>query len=110
MSKMSRWLRCLFQLALESDLQAAEEVLSQAYTLAQTASDQSSESQSYPAEELEWLSATVYNNAIDFYLASDDAASRRWYEMSVNVSRLLDDGGYLSHVLEEKFSALTWEE
>lgn len=100
---MSRWFRCLFQLALESDTQIAEEVVHQAQVLAQEPRSD------YPTEELEWLSTTAYNRAIDLYSESADAACQRWYALSVNLARLLDDGGSLCHLLEEKFGALNWE-
>lgn len=112
--RMSRWLRCLFQLALESNIQTAEEVFEYANALARDlprAKKHSDDSTfSYPQEELEWLATTAFNRAIDFYLASDDPASRRWCEKAFEIAGLMNDNGTLSHVLREKYSCLKWDD
>ena len=111
---ISRWLRCLFHLALESNVQTAEEVLDHAYTLARDVprakrySDDSPSS--YPQEELEWLATTAFNRAIDFYLASDDAVSRRWCEKAFEIAALMNDHGTLGGVLREKYACLKWDD
>lgn len=106
LQKLSRWIRCIFQLAIGNNTQAAEEVLDQAYILARDAPDDLVD---YPQEELEWLSTTAFNRAIDFYLASDDAATRRWYNKALDLARLLNDNGSLWHTLQMKFGKLSWD-
>lgn len=114
LSRISRWLRCLFQLALESDVQIAEEVLEHAYALArdlpQKKTSPKCPNSGYPQEEIEWLATTAFNRAIDFYLASNDVASKRWCEKALDIARLLGDNGSLHTVLQEKFACLKWDD
>ncbi|WEW57166.1 sporulation-specific protein 22 [Emydomyces testavorans] len=125
LEKTSRWIRCLFQFAIGSDIQIAESVLDQAYVLARDGGAESHRQDqnsvrpqgrqspiktAYPEEELEWLSTTAFNQAIDFYLASDDGASRRWYGKALDLARLLSDNGSLWHTLQEKYERLSWDD
>lgn len=104
-SKLSRWIRCLFQLALDSNMKVAEEVLDQAYALAR---DRQSSSSAYPEEELEWLATTAFNRAVDFYLESVDAESRRWVQKALDLAAMMRDGG-LKRVLKSKAEELQWD-
>jgi hypothetical protein len=63
----------------------------------------------YPEEELEWLSTTAFNRAVDFYLASDDVASKRWSQKALDLAELMQDNGTLYRVLRGKFSCLKWD-
>ncbi|EEP81538.1 predicted protein [Uncinocarpus reesii 1704] len=123
--KVSRWIRCAFQLSIESSPEAAESVLDQAYILARDGPEyqnqrpdeeivqgagSSSTQLAYPNEELEWLATTAFNHAIDLYLASDDTASRRWYGKALDLARLLHDNGGLWQILQEKFGRLSWDD
>ncbi|KAK2742812.1 hypothetical protein FQN57_005103 [Myotisia sp. PD_48] len=111
MDELSRWFRCLFQLALQHDSLFAQEVLSQVCQMANSADADKPEGEStYPDEELEWLSTTTYNRAIDFYLASDDTASHLWYQKALDLANLMKDNGSLSRILEEKFLSLNWND
>ncbi|KAK2782163.1 hypothetical protein FQN52_001001 [Onygenales sp. PD_12] len=126
-TKLSRWIRCLFQLTLDTNVQVAESVLDQAYALARESHSQHQQLDrrpnsrpgsrsalvalpNYPEEELEWLSTTTFNRAVDFYLASDDGASRRWGQKALDLAGLMvGDRGMLYKVLKEKFAGLKWE-
>ncbi|PGH12790.1 hypothetical protein AJ79_04014 [Helicocarpus griseus UAMH5409] len=123
--KISRWIRCHFKLGLYSDVEMAESVLDQAYVFARDShahhqqneerEKEQQESQTaplpncYPEEELEWLSTTTFNRAVDFYAESNDEASRRWGQKAVDLAGLMHDGGSLYRVLKEKFEGLRWE-
>ena len=63
----------------------------------------------YPEEELEWLSTTTFNRAVDFYLASDDAKSKKWGQKALELAELMQDNGILYRVLRQKFSCLKWD-
>lgn len=108
LDRISRWLRCLFELALGSDVQVAEEVLEHACTLARDVPRE--KTPGYPQEELEWLATTAFNRAIDFYLASDDISSKRWCGKALDLARLMSDDGSLHGVLQEKFACLKWDD
>ncbi|MCJ1432892.1 hypothetical protein MMC27_002250 [Xylographa pallens] len=103
-TKLSRWIRCLFQLALTSNLETAEFLLNQVLTLAKDGNME------YPAEELEWLATTSFNRAVDFYCASQDDACKRWAEMALGVANDIKDGGQLHELLQTKYLGLKWED
>ncbi len=64
----------------------------------------------YPTEEIEWMATTTFNRAVDFFGASDDAASKRWAEKALSIAALNDDGGALHRTLQSKFLTLSWDE
>ena len=125
--KLSRWIRCLFSLAL-SDIDIAMQLLDQALTIAEDArkvcdskflirsSDDLTQilwprlqqSKSYPPEELEWLATTAFNRAIDFYCTSEDVLCRLWAGKALALSNLCEDGGALHEVLQQKYQGLSW--
>lgn len=126
--KLSRWIRCLFSLAL-SEMDIAVQLLDQAVAIAEdakkvresTSSRRSSDnltqdlawfsqkSMSYPPEELEWLATTAFNRAIDFYCTSQDQPCRLWAEKALALSTVCEDGGALHEVLQQKYQALSWD-
>lgn len=118
-AKLSRWIRCLFQLALDSDSDIAESVLDQAHMLARDKNGQllnctgtgevESEDSYYPDEELEWLCTTSFNKAVDFYISSNDSSSRRWAQKAIEIAGFMNDKGLLYRILREKFEKLTWD-
>ncbi|EDN07288.1 predicted protein [Histoplasma mississippiense (nom. inval.)] len=120
-TKLSRWIRCQFQLSLDSNVEMAESVLEQAYVLARESHSRSEKgehrdlhrpaisSSCYPEEELEWLSTTVFNRAVDFYTKPDDTSCRRWAQKSLDLAGLMHDGGLLYKVLKDRFEGLRWQ-
>ncbi|EGC46539.1 conserved hypothetical protein [Histoplasma capsulatum var. duboisii H88] len=120
-TKLSRWIRCQFQLSLDSNVEMAESVLEQAYVLARESHSRSEKgehrdlhrpaisSSCYPEEELEWLSTTAFNRAVDFYTKPDDASCRRWAQKSLDLAGLMHDGGLLYKVLKDRFEGLRWQ-
>ncbi|KAL2036382.1 hypothetical protein N7G274_010903 [Stereocaulon virgatum] len=105
--KLARWIRCLFSLALTSNTETAEQLLNQVASIAESCRKQA---MVYPAEELEWLTTTTFNRAIDFYCSSQDAACRRWAERALGLAVLCDDGVQLHEVLQGKYQGLAWHE
>lgn len=105
-TKLSRWIRCLFQLSLDTNVKTAEDVLDQAYALAR---DHQSSSSAYPEEELEWLATTAFNRAVDFYLESADTESRQWVRKALDLAIVMRDGG-LQRVLKSKAEELQWDD
>lgn len=107
-TKLARWLRVLFQLSLTStdDDKTALRCLDQATTLA---AQRHASAVPYPQEELEWLAATAFNRAVDFYCVDDDARCRLWAEKALNLAENAGDGGALRGVLMEKYKGLAFE-
>ena len=116
--KLSRWIRCLFSLALTCKIDLAEHLLDQVSELAANTSKvipipylkfsstpfiyvRGGEinlnkiiqvAEPYPAEELEWLATTTFNKAVDFYCASQSAECRRWAEKALSIALSMADG------------------
>ena len=62
----------------------------------------------YPTEELQWLAATSFNRAVDFYCSSLVEDCRRWAEIALRLAGLCRDGGALHRTLRAKYQELTW--
>lgn len=111
-AKLSRWIRCVFQLSLENPatVVTAEAILDQAYAISRDGHhrhlNDNNIANCYPGEELEWLATTVFNRAVDFYLASDDSACRRWAQKALDLAGLMHDRGLLYGVLRGKMNKL----
>ncbi|KAI9856788.1 MAG: hypothetical protein M1824_005259 [Vezdaea acicularis] len=98
--KISRWIRCLFQLAVVQDTHIAEQLLDQAARVAHDT--RLNATPPYPEEELEWLSTTAFNRGVDFYCASDDESCRRWAEKAIGVAGEMSEKR-VREVLMDKF-------
>ncbi|GFF91006.1 hypothetical protein IFM47457_08688 [Aspergillus lentulus] len=106
--KLPRYLRCLFQIALEAaDYSLAESVLHQAIALAQDGSADTDLPFVYPSDELKWLSTMAFNRAVDLYIASADEECREWGEVAFTLADLIkDDGGALLRMLRQNYAKL----
>ncbi|KAG9197672.1 hypothetical protein G6514_001141 [Epicoccum nigrum] len=101
--KLSRWLRCLFNLTLSFDESISLKCLDQA---TQIAAKKHGQPDCYPATELEWMATSAYNRAIDYYVGEDDANCKVWAEKAMVVAQWLEDNGQLRDLLMRKFSTL----
>ncbi|PKX99034.1 uncharacterized protein P174DRAFT_447590 [Aspergillus novofumigatus IBT 16806] len=106
--KLPRYLRCLFQTALEAkDYSLTESVLHQAVVLARDNSADTDLPFVYPSDELKWLATMAFNRAVDLYLASADEDCRKWGEIAFTLADLIkDDGGALLRMLRQNYAKL----
>ncbi|EAW18793.1 uncharacterized protein NFIA_087490 [Aspergillus fischeri NRRL 181] len=106
--KLPRYLRCLFQIALEAkDYSLAESVLHQAIVLARDGSADTDLPFVYPSDELKWLATMAFNRAVDLYIASADEDCRKWGEIAFTLADLIkDDGGALLRMLRQNYAKL----
>ncbi|PQE27929.1 hypothetical protein CJF30_00009126 [Rutstroemia sp. NJR-2017a BBW] len=102
-AKLSKYLRCLFHVAIVSNDVIAEELLDQVNVLARDAAETDLP---YPTPELDWLATKSFNHAIDLYIADQDDACRRWAEKALNVAKMCADGGALYELLKGKLAGL----
>ncbi|KAI9804595.1 MAG: hypothetical protein M1833_006668 [Piccolia ochrophora] len=111
---LARWLRILLQLSLTTSstgptttttTTTAESLLDTAISLARNQTPQNP----YPPTELEHLTTTTFNRAIDFYCADDDVKCRAWAERAMALAAcVVGDGGALRKELEERYLGLRW--
>lgn len=104
-AKLSRWVRCVFQMSLNSDPGVSLQCIEQAISVAKKARG-SSELERYPTDELEWLATTSFNHAIDLYCAGDEAGCRQWAERALNLAIVNEDEGHLHGTLQQKWLLL----
>ncbi|OBT38584.1 hypothetical protein VE00_10937 [Pseudogymnoascus sp. WSF 3629] len=103
-TKLSRYMRCLFRLGISSgDGPLAENLLDQVTELAGSADDSETP---YPMEELEYVATTAFNRAVDYYCTGEDEACRRWAGKAVGVAGFCANGGGLRSPLQEKLVGL----
>lgn len=62
----------------------------------------------YPHTELQWLAATSFNNAVDFYQQGDDERCKVWAEKAFSVANFIGDQGAMRDMLMKRYSGLTW--
>ncbi|KAH7398979.1 meiosis protein SPO22/ZIP4 like-domain-containing protein [Phaeosphaeria sp. MPI-PUGE-AT-0046c] len=110
--KIARWLRCLFNLTLPYDESISYKCTEQAINLATKynglfiAQASPAEVNHYPPTELEWLSTTAFNHAVDYYLQENDALCKKWAEQAFMLAQWLEDNGTLRDLLMEKYATL----
>ncbi|KAL5459232.1 hypothetical protein PMIN06_002899 [Paraphaeosphaeria minitans] len=135
--KMSRWIRCLFQLVLTHDETVSLKCLDHAIRIASTrkgtcphlpatppptsphasldldapmTDEHVKEPNHYPATELEWLATTAFNHAVDYYVQEKDDKCKLWAEKALTLAEWAEKGSGLRAALMEKYSGLTWGE
>ncbi|KAH8730487.1 meiosis protein SPO22/ZIP4 like-domain-containing protein [Phaeosphaeriaceae sp. PMI808] len=101
--KLSRWLRCLFNITLTCDESISLKCIDQAVTLA---TKHHGDVNRYPPTELEWLATTTFNHAVDCFLQDNDEKCKQWAENAFILAQWLEDGGALRDVLMEKYASL----
>ncbi|KAG9562955.1 SPO22-domain-containing protein, partial [Aureobasidium melanogenum] len=117
-TRLARWIRCLFQMTLTSDPIIALRCLDQASAIAFKAATRQIP-EVYPPEELEWLASTAFNHAVDLWFAGieagevqgeDNAQARVWAEKALMLAGSVDGIGVgvqgLHKVLQDKWMRL----
>lgn len=63
----------------------------------------------FPADELDWVIATTFNHAIDFYARGEEDPCHQWAHKAMDLAEYLDDGGQMRTILQDKFMKLRFE-
>ena len=137
--RAARWIRCVVQVVLDSHsttsvtttahqspLYLITTIIDEASILARDAAHSSDNSRAqhptmgdievYPSDELEYLSTTLFNLAIDFYVAEKEEEAKTWAAKAVEVADVLSlstrdmggDEGALARCLREKGRRVGW--
>ncbi|KAG9964353.1 SPO22-domain-containing protein, partial [Aureobasidium melanogenum] len=117
-TRLARWIRCLFQMILTSDPIIALRCLDQASAIASKAATRQIP-EVYPPEELEWLASTAFNHAVDLWFAGIEAGevqgehneqARVWAEKALMLAGSVGRVGVgvqgLHKVLQDKWMKL----
>ncbi|OBW67827.1 MAG: Uncharacterized protein AUREO_021010 [Aureobasidium pullulans] len=110
-TRLARWIRCLFQMTITTDPVMSLRCLDQAHAIANKAAMQQIP-EPYPVEELEWLATTAFNHAVDLWFASADEGdgqdtAKAWAEKALMLSGAVTIGEGASHkTLQDKWMRL----
>ncbi|KAF2233241.1 SPO22-domain-containing protein [Viridothelium virens] len=107
--KVSRWLRCLFAMALGFDTKISLVCLDEAKQLVRQGVDGVGGDEPYPAEEIEWLASMAFNRSVDCFCASDDDGCRLWAEKALGLAKSSKETESLYTTLQSRYSALRWD-
>ncbi|KAI4718779.1 hypothetical protein E4T48_05036 [Aureobasidium sp. EXF-10727] len=118
-TRLARWIRCLFQMTLTVDPVISLRCLDQASAIATKAATRQIP-EAYPPEELEWLATTAFNHAVDLWFAGVETGSdgqgganeqaRAWAEKALMLAGSVGGAGAgvqgLHKVLQDKWMKL----
>lgn len=104
--RLSRYMRCLFQVTLPFEDALA---LGLAREYAELTAEAATNKVPLPAEETEWLAATAFNHAVDCYYGKRDEECKAWACRAFELAHLLPYGGQLEEVLHERFMGLRFD-
>ena len=133
--RAARWIRCIVQIVLDSHSTASSDhdllhlitsIIDEALNLARDAAHSSTNGRTqhhitddievYPSDELEYLSTTLFNLSIDFFVAEEEKEAKVWADKAVEVADVLalsprnrgGDEGALGRCLREKGARAGW--
>ncbi|KAM0261936.1 hypothetical protein ACHAQJ_001939 [Trichoderma viride] len=104
--KLTKYIRCMFQAILGSDDISALQLIDQALQIAHEAKEVGNK---LPSAELEWLVATTFNHAVEYYARGDEEPCHRWALKAMDLAEYIGDGGVLRDMLQEKFAKLQFD-
>ncbi|PNP45998.1 hypothetical protein THARTR1_10832 [Trichoderma harzianum] len=104
--KLAKYIRCMFQAILGLDDSATLQLVDQAIQIAREGKETGNR---LPSAELEWLVATSFNHAIDYYARGEEESCHRWALKAMHLAEYIDDGGLMRDTLQEKFAKLQFD-
>lgn len=123
--KLAKYIRCMFQAILPLDDALALQLVDQALQIARESSQvgtpmapsahtcrfnsSSQAGKSLPSAELEWLVATAFNHAVDFYARGEEQLCHGWALKAMDLAEYLGDSGTMRSVLQDKFAKLRFD-
>lgn len=126
-TKLARWIRCLFNLTLSNDDETSLRCAEQAAHISSekrgvrcsvepledvdldSANCETQKPDRYPPTELEWLATSTFNRAVDYYLQENPAKCKKWAEQSFVLAQQLEDDGLVREFLLEKYSGMQFD-
>ena len=60
----------------------------------------------FPDAELEWLIATTFNHAVDYYTRGEQGLCHRWAFKAMDLAAYVDDGEALRNTMQSKVAKL----
>ncbi|KAL6864455.1 meiosis protein SPO22/ZIP4 like domain-containing protein [Trichoderma novae-zelandiae] len=104
--KLAKYIRCMFQAVLGLDDASALQLVAQAIQIAREGKETGNQ---LPSAEVEWLVATAFNHAIDYYARGEEEPCHRWALEAMHLAEYVGDGGLLRDTLQDKFAKLQFD-
>ncbi|KAL7808306.1 SPO22 domain-containing protein [Trichoderma aethiopicum] len=104
--KLAKYIRCMFQAILGLDDASALQLIDQAIQIAREGKESGTQ---LPSAEVEWLVATSFNHAIDYYARGEEEPCHRWALKAMHLAEYVGDGGLLRDTLQDKFAKLQFD-
>ncbi|KAF4637760.1 hypothetical protein G7Y89_g330 [Cudoniella acicularis] len=105
-TKLAKYMRCLFHIAISGDAEIAEQLLDQVYALAEEAKETE---QPYPSAELDWIASRAFNHAVDLYCNGQDEGCKTWASKALNIAHFCADDGGLETLLQTRLAGLKFD-
>jgi hypothetical protein len=105
-ARLCKYLRVIFQATLPLNDTVALEIVNQ---IAELAHDSRRVDTPLPEVDIEWIIATVFNHAIDYYALDKEASCKSWASKAMELAEYQDDGGRLASTLRDRFRHLRFE-
>ncbi|KAL0941625.1 uncharacterized protein CTRU02_204388 [Colletotrichum truncatum] len=96
--KLAQYTRCMFQAVRLLDVECGKKVMQQAIDIARQAGKTPNP---FPPEELEWLVATAFNQAVDSYNNRLNDECVKWADLAMNLAHHAGDDGALERRCQE---------
>ncbi len=61
---------------------------------------------SWPKEEIEWMAATAFNHAVDYFNSQEAEKAKEWATKAISLAHYGEDEGGLERTLQEKYMRL----
>ncbi|KAL1305107.1 hypothetical protein AAFC00_002037 [Neodothiora populina] len=100
--KLSRWIRCLFQMTLEINPKMALKCLENARAIAGQANT-AEVVNGYPKDEVAWLATSAFNHSVDLFCAHEKDKSRTWAENALSLAMIAGNDRSLHAALQDKW-------
>ncbi|CAI6098659.1 unnamed protein product [Clonostachys chloroleuca] len=104
--RLGKYLRCIFQVILPLDDTLALQLLGETSYIAREGSQVGS---SLPPTDLEWLVATAFNHAVDFFTRGEEDLCQRWALRAIELAGAMEDAGQMSDLLQGKLAKLPFQ-
>ncbi|KAK1659678.1 meiosis protein SPO22/ZIP4 like-domain-containing protein [Colletotrichum godetiae] len=104
--RLAKYIRCMFHAVLPLDAALGQRLMKQAVDVAR---DSRKSQHPFPAEELEWLVTTAFNQAVDMYNVRQDDECNTWADLAMNLAHYADDGGELEKRVQENRMKLKFD-
>ncbi|KAG6005942.1 hypothetical protein E4U21_007505 [Claviceps maximensis] len=105
-TKLAKYLRCLFHVLLPKNDALALEVLDH---FRKVSLESKAVGSPLPAVQLEWFVARAFNHALDYYVGFQEGRCRVWALKAMEMAELMQDGGVLRETLQARFDHLRFQ-